>query len=409
MSESVSEQQIEELRRRWRTDRSSRVFLQLAEAHRRRGEAAEAVAVLEEGLEAHPTSLAGEVALGRSLLDLGEVERAEERLEGVLRRDPTQLVAYRALVDVHLRRGDGERAFERLSLYRQLNPLDPDLPALESAVDAIARSSADVSSEPDPLDPPVADEAGGELEDTQVLERWPAEPAPEEPEEAAAGFGSPGPEDEVVTADDAAAGSDATGDGEGEGEDDVDPGSEADPRVEVETEDAPWFEASHESSGSWLGDWEEVEESASTAERWPDAPDDAPVHGEILPLEPRRDEAAPLDLASLATRRLSAPYWRSDAAARDRAPGSRRASTATLGRLYQEQGYEHEAREVFARIASDGGETRATDTARPSAASRLSARRLLAESEPGLGAAERRLLVVERYGRLLREARSRVS
>src|SRR6185369_11558849 len=72
------------LRERWERDKSSRIFLQLAEEYRRRGLHAEALEVLETGLGFHPGYLAAQVALGRCRLEAGQPEAAVKVLEKVL-------------------------------------------------------------------------------------------------------------------------------------------------------------------------------------------------------------------------------------------------------------------------------------------------------------------------------------
>src|SRR5437762_1276050 len=94
-----SEYHLTYLRERWERDRSSRIFLQLAEEYRRRGLHAEAIEVLETGLGYHPGYLAAQVALGRCRLEIGDVETAVAVFERVLTQDPTQAVASRLLVE----------------------------------------------------------------------------------------------------------------------------------------------------------------------------------------------------------------------------------------------------------------------------------------------------------------------
>src|SRR5204862_6147485 len=98
------------LRERWDRDRSSRVFLQLAEEYRRRGLHSEALEVLETGLGFQPGYLAAQVALGRCRLEAGQPEVAIKVLDRVLTQDPTQAVATRLLAESWLQLGDEERA-----------------------------------------------------------------------------------------------------------------------------------------------------------------------------------------------------------------------------------------------------------------------------------------------------------
>src|SRR5689334_17951382 len=93
-----SQVRLTHLRRRWESDPSSRVFLQLAEEYRRLGHLPEAVEVLEGGLRHHATYLSAHVALARCRLELGDFELAEPTLRRVLVQDPTQMVAMKLLV-----------------------------------------------------------------------------------------------------------------------------------------------------------------------------------------------------------------------------------------------------------------------------------------------------------------------
>jgi tetratricopeptide (TPR) repeat protein len=165
MADNESNERFEELRQRWEQDPSSRIFTQLAEEYRRRGENLAAAKVLEEGLEHHPGSIAAQVSLGRCRLDAGLVEPALAVLEAVVRKDPTQMVAYRLLVEAYLQQGDAEAARERLEIYSQLNSQDPEVEALEERIrrleSAIPQAPPSVEARPavaaaPPATPPTA-------------------------------------------------------------------------------------------------------------------------------------------------------------------------------------------------------------------------------------------------------------
>jgi tetratricopeptide (TPR) repeat protein len=119
------------LRERWERDRSSRVFLQLAEEYRRRGLHSEALEVLEVGLRHHPGYLAAQVALGRCLMEAGQLARAGEVLERVLTQDPTQAVAIRLLAETGLRLRDPRRTREAIDRCRLLGVPPAELEAFE--------------------------------------------------------------------------------------------------------------------------------------------------------------------------------------------------------------------------------------------------------------------------------------
>jgi tetratricopeptide repeat protein len=135
------------LRERWERDRSSRIFLQLAEEYRRRGLHAEALEVLETGLGFHPGYLAAQVALGRCRLDAGQPEAAVKVLERVLTHDPTQAVATRLLAESWLQLGDEDRAQSTIDRCRLIGIPPSELVGLEQRLAAARRSSRERWSE----------------------------------------------------------------------------------------------------------------------------------------------------------------------------------------------------------------------------------------------------------------------
>ncbi len=155
---------LNDLKLRWRQDPSSRLFLQLADEHRKLGQHEGAVEVLEQGLEHRPNDLSALVALGRCQLELERVGEAVEPLEAVVSRDPTHIVASKLLIEAHLQQGDVERAGDRLRTYRLLNDRDPELAHLEYRLKRL--------QEEDDQEAPTV--AGGELvEDSEAVEELP--------------------------------------------------------------------------------------------------------------------------------------------------------------------------------------------------------------------------------------------
>src|SRR5260370_38104570 len=130
---------VTQLRGRWQSDPSSRVFLQLAEEYRHLGRMKDALEVLETGLREHPGYLSALVAKGRCLLELGEPARAREVLERVVQQDATQMVANKLLVRAYLETGEAERARQRLDLYTLLNDRDPEIDELDRRGPAAGR------------------------------------------------------------------------------------------------------------------------------------------------------------------------------------------------------------------------------------------------------------------------------
>ena len=95
---------IEELTRRVRMDPASIAFAALAEEYRRAGRFEESVATCRAGLQRHPAYISARVTLGRSLVELGQLDEAADLLEHVLKVAPENLAAIRALADIHRRR-----------------------------------------------------------------------------------------------------------------------------------------------------------------------------------------------------------------------------------------------------------------------------------------------------------------
>ena len=156
---------LEELRRRWQQDPSSRVFLQLAEEHRRRGQTGQALQVLEEGLRHAPTYLSAKVALGRCRLELGDAVGAAGALESVLAEDATHLVANKLLVEAYLQSGQADQAARRLDTYYLLNDSDPEIAVLKERIAALQ----DAEPAPTATETLRAMEEGAAQEDAEGL------------------------------------------------------------------------------------------------------------------------------------------------------------------------------------------------------------------------------------------------
>jgi tetratricopeptide (TPR) repeat protein len=138
---------LDDLRRRVQQDPSSIAFAQLAEEYRRAGQLDDAVEVCRGGLAIHPSYLSARVTLGRALLDLEQLDEAQQELEHVLAIAPENLAAIRGLADIHHRRGS---LAEALAHYRAAHALARHDPDLELTV-------ADLSAQLEPVEPPDED------------------------------------------------------------------------------------------------------------------------------------------------------------------------------------------------------------------------------------------------------------
>jgi tetratricopeptide (TPR) repeat protein len=146
MSDGAFPDRLTQLRSRWESDPSSRIFLQLAEEYRHQGRVREALAVLEKGLREHPGYLSALVAKGRCLLELGEPDQARAVLERVVKQDATQLVANKLLVRAYIETSEPEKARERLDLYTLLNDSDSEIEELRRRLRAMDQPPQAVNS-----------------------------------------------------------------------------------------------------------------------------------------------------------------------------------------------------------------------------------------------------------------------
>ncbi|HKY20048.1 MAG TPA: tetratricopeptide repeat protein [Vicinamibacterales bacterium] len=169
---------IEDLRRRIQLDPASIAFAQLAEEHRRGGNYEEAIATCRAGLAIHPDFLSARITLGRALIEVNDLEAAEEELEHVLQSAPENLAAIRGLGEVHYCRG---RLGEALAFYQTALNLARHDPDLEQTVDEIARAITS-DREPTAAGPSFEQATAEFLSALDVFEAAPAGPvAPVEP------------------------------------------------------------------------------------------------------------------------------------------------------------------------------------------------------------------------------------
>jgi tetratricopeptide (TPR) repeat protein len=132
----VEHSRILELRRRVQSDPASIAFAQLAEELRRTGSYDEAVDVCRTGLARHPGYLSARVTLGRTLIELGQLDEAAAALQTVIATASDNLAAIRGLAEIYQRRGALPDALAYFKRALELARHDPDL---EETVDRIAQ------------------------------------------------------------------------------------------------------------------------------------------------------------------------------------------------------------------------------------------------------------------------------
>lgn len=178
---------IEEMLQRWEEEPTPQLSLQLAEEYRQQGQLEEGATILEQALRLHPNHVSARVAHGRFLLEMSRLEEAGQVLEAVVEDDPTQLVANKLLIGLYLETDRLKDARDRLDLYKLLNESDPEIEVLEAqlgpagirptAVDADGRVFVLAGSPP----PPDLQGLVAERGQSAGLQAWPSAMASEGP------------------------------------------------------------------------------------------------------------------------------------------------------------------------------------------------------------------------------------
>lgn len=385
---------LAQLKERWESDPTSRVFVQLAEEHRRRGEPREALAVLEAGLAHHPAYLSARVAVARCQLDLGLPAPALSHLEEVLEKDPTHLVAGKLVVEAHLALGSRDAARDALARYRLLGAPEEEIEELEDQFRRPAGPGETTPEVEEPASPEAAPEPAGERDSTdQVLFALPTAPAPR-----------------------------------------LDwPLSNGDDRREVRgaldeepfrLEIGPGSAAVPDPAGPWPSLWSEpgeAETSGPPLEPPPPRDEPEPAAEEEVATAPALEEMPPEPTAPPTPEPADTPepeglaatsVSSEEVASSEEPAAASHRSTATLGDLYLRQGHLEEAEAIYRGVLDRDPGNEAARMGLETLALRktawLSAGDLLPPTEPrppGLTATKRRLL--ERYLKRLKEGAGR--
>lgn len=144
---------IEELKRRVQLDPASIAFAALAEEYRRAERYEEAIETCTAGLVRHPSYLSAHVTLGRSLMEVGRLQEAQQELEFVLHLAPENLAAIRGLAEIHHRLGDDHAHAEFHDAHHHAPPAPPADVAAPAAISvAEVQAAAGIIPEATPRD-----------------------------------------------------------------------------------------------------------------------------------------------------------------------------------------------------------------------------------------------------------------
>jgi tetratricopeptide (TPR) repeat protein len=119
-------EEIERLKERVNKDPNSKLFVPLAEEYKKIGMISEAIDMLMNGLERHPSYMSAHVSLGKIYLDKGKLDQASSEFEKVVSAIPDNLYAHKKLAEIYRALSMREKAIEEFKMVLKLNPLDWD-------------------------------------------------------------------------------------------------------------------------------------------------------------------------------------------------------------------------------------------------------------------------------------------
>ena len=131
-------------------DPASLVFLDLAEALRRRGQLDAAQTVTRNGLARYPELASAHDLAARIFVDRGDLDRAFESWVTALKHDPALLAAHKGLGFLYFRAGDPVSAERHLAYVAEADPGDAGImAALERVRAAMPRMGGEPEEQPE--------------------------------------------------------------------------------------------------------------------------------------------------------------------------------------------------------------------------------------------------------------------
>lgn len=163
----------------------SLLFVQLADAYRKKGDYDQALEVLRNGLARHNNLLSGLLMMGRIHCARKEYAEAVEVLRKVVQREPSNMTAHALLSQSFMSLGRWTDAIGEYQKILSLNPEDASAQAaLNEALDRLRRAKA--QPRPDETGKPAASAPPVETAPKRALDRPPAQAVPRAPMEAPA-------------------------------------------------------------------------------------------------------------------------------------------------------------------------------------------------------------------------------
>lgn len=128
--------EIANLTARIAKDPRSRLFVLLAEEHKKSGNLEMAIHVLLQGLQNNPDYITARTFLGKLLLAKGDFSGAQKEFQEVLTAMPDNVMAQRSLGDLHILQNRPHDALAYYNAALSLNPQDEELTSLIVDVEA---------------------------------------------------------------------------------------------------------------------------------------------------------------------------------------------------------------------------------------------------------------------------------
>jgi tetratricopeptide (TPR) repeat protein len=138
--------EIDRLAALFATDRRSKAFMPLADEYIKAEMWEEAIAVLEDGLKAHPGFVTAMVALGRAYEQQGQRQKARAILEEAIKLSPENLRAHRILAKIYAAEGAVSQAQRSCAVILGANPSDEEILSIQRTV--AAKQAASVAPAP---------------------------------------------------------------------------------------------------------------------------------------------------------------------------------------------------------------------------------------------------------------------
>jgi tetratricopeptide (TPR) repeat protein len=174
--------EIAKLLEKLQKDPSSKLFVPLAEEYVKSGLLDEAMSVLKEGLQIHPTYLTARVSLGKVYLQKGLISDAKGEFEGVIKLNPDNLLAHRKLAKIYKDEGHLEASKASCNVVLSQSPADKEMKALLAETEKMlleAPPVVEAPASPQPSRPATRDIDFSGPEQDDYFSKIP--PKPDEP------------------------------------------------------------------------------------------------------------------------------------------------------------------------------------------------------------------------------------